>query len=160
MEPDPGWKIGLGFRDGFSVLQLEINCCNFFMKWGSNLRNSQNYFREDFQMSHAKEVTLSTFEQEVLQSGVPVVVDFYADWCAPCRLLGPVLDRISNAYEGKAKVVKVNVDREPHLASHFRVSSIPTLMFVNHGEIVGLSSGLASEAAISNTLEKLVQVTA
>lgn len=107
-------------------------------------------------MSHAKEVTLSNFEQEVLQSAVPVVVDFYADWCAPCRMLGPVLDRISNTYEGKAKVVKVNVDREPHLASHFRVSSIPTLMFVNQGEIVGLSSGLASEAAISNTLEKLV----
>ncbi len=64
-------------------------------------------------MSHAKQVSLATFESEVLESSMPVVVDFYADWCAPCRMLGPVLDRVSTAFDGRAKIVKVNIESIP-----------------------------------------------
>jgi thioredoxin 1 len=107
-------------------------------------------------MSRAKEVSLATFENEVLDSSVPVVVDFYADWCGPCRALGPVLDRVSTAFAGKAKIVKVNVDREPALAQQFEVSSIPTLAFVVKGEVVGQSEGLASESDLSQVVRQMI----
>ncbi|MCC6509505.1 MAG: thioredoxin [Pirellulaceae bacterium] len=107
-------------------------------------------------MSQAKEVTLNNFESEVLESNVPVIVDFYADWCGPCRQLGPVLDRVAGNYLGRAKVVKVNVDQEQELAEQFNVSSIPTLAFVLHGEVVGQATGVASEAALNNAMDQLI----
>jgi len=108
------------------------------------------------QMSRAQNVSLSSFESEVLESSVPVIVDFYADWCGPCRMLGPVLDRVSQAFEGIAKIVKVNVDQEPGLASQFNVSSIPMLLYVHKGEIVGKSSGVASEAELTRALSQTI----
>jgi len=109
-----------------------------------------------FQMSHAQNVSLSSFEDEVLESSVPVIVDFYADWCGPCRMLGPVLDRVSKAFAGKARIVKVNVDQEPGLASQFKVSSIPMLLFVHKGEIVGKSTGIASETELKRALSQMI----
>ncbi len=109
-------------------------------------------------MSCAKQVSLATFESEVLESSVPVVVDFYADWCAPCRMLGPVLDRISHTFNGRAKVVKVNVDQEPALARQFNVASIPTLAFVVRGEVVGQSAGLVSEAQLRSVVQQMVSL--
>ena len=109
-----------------------------------------------FQKSHSQNVSLSNFENEVLESSIPVIVDFYADWCGPCRMLGPVLDRVSQAFEGIAKIVKVNVDQEPGLASQFNVSSIPMLLYVHKGEIVGKSSGVASEAELTRALSQMI----
>jgi len=109
-----------------------------------------------FQKSHSQNVSLSNFEDEVLESSIPVIVDFYADWCGPCRMLGPVLDRVSQAFEGIAKIVKVNVDQEPGLASQFNVSSIPMLLYVHKGEIVGKSSGVASEAELTRALSQTI----
>lgn len=109
-------------------------------------------------MSHAKEVSLATFESEVLRSPVPVVVDFYADWCGPCRRLGPVLDRVSQAFAGKAKIVKVNIDREPALAEQFNVSSIPTLTFVLNGEVVGQSAGMPLESELNAVVQQMVEL--
>lgn len=109
-------------------------------------------------MSHAKQVSLATFENEVLESSLPVVVDFYADWCAPCRMLSPVLDRVSNTFDGRAKIVKVNVEKEPDLARQFNVSSIPTLAFVVHGEVVGQSSGMPSESELNSVVQQMVDL--
>lgn len=109
-------------------------------------------------MSQTKQVSLANFESEVLESPVPVVVDFYADWCGPCRMLGPVLDRVSTAFAGKAKVVKVNIDKDPSLAQQFNVTSIPTLTFVVHGEVVGQSAGLPSELQLRAAIQKLVEL--
>ncbi len=76
----------------------------------------------------AMEVTEATFQQEVAQSPIPVLVDFWAPWCGPCRMLAPVMEQLADEQEGKAKVVKVNVDDNPELAKQFQVYSIPTVM--------------------------------
>ncbi len=91
------------------------------------------------QMTH---VTAETFESEVMQSSVPVLVDFYADWCAPCRMMGPILDQVAARTAGRAKIVKVNVDEQPELASAFRVSSIPALAVLYRGQLVNARVGL------------------
>lgn len=106
-------------------------------------------------MSSAKQVTQQSFNQEVLQSNVPVLVDFYADWCGPCRMLSPTLERLSSEFAGRAKIVKVNVDTEPELASQFQVSSIPTLVFIANGKLVARTAGLASETGLRNALNQL-----
>jgi thioredoxin 1 len=79
-------------------------------------------------------VTANTFEREVLDSEIPVLVDFWAEWCAPCRQVAPVMDEIARDYEGSVKVAKVDVDAESSLAGHFGISSIPTIAFFEPGE--------------------------
>ena len=79
-------------------------------------------------------VTTDTFEEEVLNSEVPVLVDFWAEWCGPCRQVAPVMDQIAQEYEGALKVAKVDVDAESALAGHFGISSIPTIAFFEPGE--------------------------
>lgn len=109
-------------------------------------------------MNRVKHVTLESFESEVLQSEVPVIVDFYADWCGPCRRLAPTLESIASAYDGQVKIVKVNVDDESELASQFGISSIPTLAFVIHGEVVAQSAGVASERDLSGVVEQMISI--
>ncbi len=85
-------------------------------------------------MSKPVEITSATFDEEVLGSEVPVLVDFWAAWCGPCRKVAPVMDRIAEEYEGVVKVAKVNVDAEAELAASFGISSIPTIAFFEPGE--------------------------
>ena len=85
----------------------------------------------------------------------PVLVDFYADWCGPCRMLAPTLDRLAVEFSGKARIVKVNVDKEPELATRYQVSSIPALVFIADGEVVTQSAGAASEAALRRALNQM-----
>ena len=79
-------------------------------------------------------VTTDTFEEEVLNSEVPVLVDFWAEWCGPCRQVAPVMDQIAEEYEGAVKVAKIDVDAESALAGHFGITSIPTIAFFEPGE--------------------------
>ncbi|MCA9056036.1 MAG: thioredoxin [Planctomycetaceae bacterium] len=106
-------------------------------------------------MSHVSHVTLEEFNQVVLGSPVPVLVDFYADWCGPCRMLAPVLERLAAEFNGRARIVKVNVDTEPELAEHYSVEAIPTLLFVVDGEPIGRTAGMLPETALHQALTDL-----
>ncbi len=102
----------------------------------------------------ALEITVDNFEQEVINSDVPVLVDFWAAWCGPCRMVGPVVDKISEAYAGKAKVGKINVDEQGALAERFRVLSIPTIYIFNKGEIVEKLVGARPYEELTAALDK------
>ncbi len=92
-------------------------------------------------------ITTENFESEVIRSDVPVLLDFYADWCGPCRLLGPVVEQIAQE-NAHIKVGKINVDEDPQLAMRFQVSSIPLLVVMNGGEVVNQSLGVRPKAQI------------
>lgn len=88
-------------------------------------------------------ITKENFENEVLQSKEPVVVDFWASWCGPCKALAPILEEVDAELAGSVKVAKINIDEEEELAAQFRVMSIPTLLLFKNGEVVNKSVGLA-----------------
>jgi thioredoxin 1 len=94
------------------------------------------------EISMPVKVTTETFKKEVLESDIPVIVDFWAQWCRPCLMLAPVLEEISKDLEGKVKVAKVNVDEEGYLANQFRVSSIPTVYLFENGQVKNQVIGL------------------
>ncbi|BDI14378.1 thioredoxin [Nostoc cf. commune SO-36] len=105
-------------------------------------------------MSTAAQVTDSSFKQEVLDSKVPVLVDFWAPWCGPCRMVAPVVDEISEQYKGQIKVVKVNTDENPNVASQYGIRSIPTLMIFKEGQKVDMVVGAVPKSTLASTLEK------
>mgnify|MGYP001812043868 CR=1 FL=1 len=107
-------------------------------------------------MSSVRSVSEGEFQSEVVESPVPVVVDFDADWCPPCRRLGPILDRLAEEFTGKIKFVKVNSDDESPLAERFNVTSLPTLIFFESGQIAGQYAGLPQESSLRDELVKWI----
>ncbi|PWW00510.1 thioredoxin [Hoeflea marina] len=95
-------------------------------------------------------VDSANFQSEVLDSTVPVVVDFWAEWCGPCKMIAPSLEEISNEMEGKIKVVKLNIDENPELASQFGIRSIPTLAMFKQGAVADIKVGASPKTALSN----------
>ena len=91
----------------------------------------------------------ANFKSEVLESTQPVVVDFWAEWCGPCKMIGPSLEEISNELDGKVKIVKLNIDENPELAAKFGVRSIPTLAVFKAGEVVDIAVGAKPKSALS-----------
>jgi thioredoxin 1 len=106
-------------------------------------------------MKQTIEITQANFEQEVLQSKEPVLVDFWAEWCGPCKMIGPALDEIATEQAGRVKIAKVNVDHNPELAARFSIQSIPTLLYFAGGEMRDQTIGAISKKAIVSRLEKL-----
>lgn len=105
-------------------------------------------------MSAALPVNDATFQQEVLNSDIPVLVDFWAPWCGPCRMVAPVVDEIADLYAGRIKVVKINTDDNPEVASTYGIQSIPTLMIFKGGAKVDRVVGAVPKATLANTLDK------
>lgn len=96
------------------------------------------------------------FEDEVLYSDIPVLVDFWADWCGPCKMLGPVISAIAEKYDGKLKVGKLNVDESMSLAEEYFISSIPAVKFFKGGEVVDESIGFVPQQKLEEIIEKLI----
>ncbi len=95
-------------------------------------------------------VDTSNFKSEVLESAEPVVVDFWAEWCGPCKMIAPSLEELSIEYAGKVKVAKVNIDENPEIAAQFGVRSIPTLAMFKGGEVADIKVGAAPKTALSS----------
>ncbi len=103
-------------------------------------------------MSKAIEITDSNFE-EIVSSDLPVLVDFWAEWCGPCKMIGPVVDELAGEYEGKVIIGKVNVDENPETAAKFMVRSIPTLLVLKGGEIVDKQVGAVPKSTLADKLD-------
>jgi thioredoxin 1 len=105
---------------------------------------------------HAPAVTKLNFEEVVLKSDIPVLVDFWAPWCGPCRAIGPSIDQLAHEYEGRAKVVKLDVDDEAEIESRYGVKSIPTLIFFKNGEVADTLIGAYPKPVIAGKLDALI----
>jgi len=104
----------------------------------------------------AVEITDENFEEVVLNSKLPVLVDFWAEWCGPCRMVGPIVDELYAEYEGKAIIGKVNVDENPGVSGSFGVRNIPTILFIKNGEVADKSVGAVPKAQLAAKLEALL----
>lgn len=104
----------------------------------------------------ALELTDANFEENVLKSDKPVLVDFWAVWCGPCRMVGPLVEEIANEFEGKAVVGKVDVDNNPETAAKFGIRNIPTILFMKNGEIVDKQVGAVSKDVLAEKLNAMM----
>ena len=104
----------------------------------------------------ALEITDANYEELVMQSTQPVVVDFWAEWCGPCKMIGPVIDEMATEYEGRALVGKVNVDNNSEFSAKYGVRSIPTVLFFQHGVVVDRSVGAVPKSTLDEKLNALL----
>lgn len=101
--------------------------------------------------------TTNNFETEVTNSDIPVMIDFYADWCGPCKMMSPIVNQMADKYDGKVKIGKVNVNQNPELAGRFGIMSIPSFLFIKDGKVVNSSVGGMSPDMLSSKIDTLLQ---
>ncbi|HPT15067.1 MAG TPA: thioredoxin [Bacteroidales bacterium] len=98
----------------------------------------------------------ATFEEEVLKSDKPAIIDFWAEWCGPCRMVGPIIEEMAKEYEGKAIIGKVDVDSNPGITSRYSIRNIPTILFIKGGEVVDKQVGAVPKSVLVGKLEKIL----
>ena len=105
------------------------------------------------------EITLTkeNFEAEVIHSNTPVLVDFWAEWCGPCRMIAPTIEEIANEYDGKVKVGKINVDKESDLAIRYHIDAIPALLIFKNGSVIETRKGLRPKSELCTLLDQIIQ---
>ena len=101
-------------------------------------------------------LTVENFSQEVLKSTTPVVVDFWAEWCGPCKMIAPVLDELATEYDGKVKIGKVNIDEHQQLAINYGINSIPTLLFFKNGQVADQVVGMRSKRDLKTSFDRVL----
>jgi thioredoxin 1 len=107
-------------------------------------------------MGAATHTTDSDFKKDVLDSKVPVLVDFWAEWCGPCKMIGPVLDELAKEYDGKVKIAKLNVDENQQVSSEFHIRSIPTLLFFKNGQLVKQLIGAHPKSKLVSEIQEVI----
>lgn len=108
-------------------------------------------------MSEVMHINNENFDAEVLESDLPVIVDFWAPWCNPCKALAPILDKVAREYGGKVKVAKVNTDEQPQLAERYSILNIPSLKIFHRGELVDEFTGLTTRQNIEKMIDPLIE---
>lgn len=103
---------------------------------------------------HITQITDATFEEEVLKSDTPVLVDYWAEWCGPCKAIAPVLEDLASGYAGKVKIVKMNIDENPNTPPKYGIRSIPTLMLFKNGSVESTKLGALSKAQLTDFLDQ------
>jgi len=104
----------------------------------------------------AYKFTDSNFEQDAIQSSIPVVIDFYADWCGPCKMMSPVVDELAADYEGKVKIGKVNTDENRSVATKYNIMSIPTILLMKDGQIVDTIVGAIPKTVLQEKIDRML----
>lgn len=128
--------------------------------WYKYNRSGTNYFIffEEKLMNEPLHVTDEAFEKTVLKSEKPVIVDFWAPWCGPCKIIAPILDKVAKDYEGKIIVAKVNTDENHEWASRYGIQGIPTMLFISNGKIIHRQVGAVPEAVLRDALDQFLEV--
>ncbi|MDG1160300.1 MAG: thioredoxin [Flavobacteriales bacterium] len=122
----------------------------------SHLRHLHLNYSKSKNRIMAVEFTDANFEEVALKSDKPVMVDFWAEWCGPCRMVGPIVEEMSNEYEGKAVIGKVNVDDNPEISAKFGIRNIPTIIFLKNGEMVDKSVGAVPKNVLAEKIDNLL----
>lgn len=141
---------------GFTVLHRKIKLSDIFPHLFIRYYRISNLNLKRGFMSSITNVTEATFKQEVLENETPVLVDFWAPWCGPCKMLSPVVEEVATEYQGQLKVVKVNTDQNPTVASHYGIRTIPTLMVFKGGRQINTVVGAVPKNTLAATLEKYI----
>lgn len=111
------------------------------------------FWRKKKPKFHASQVTDANFNELVTDAKAPVVLDFFASWCGPCKILGPFIDEMAEEYEGRALVAKVDVDANPSLVQHFKIKSMPTILYIHKGQVVERFQGLVPKPNLVEILD-------
>lgn len=114
------------------------------------------FWRKKKPKFHAPQITDANFDELVAKSEQPVVLDFFASWCGPCKILGPFIDEMAEDYEGRALVAKVDVDANPSLVQHFKIKSMPTILYISQGKVVERFQGLVPKPNLEEILDAYI----